>query len=75
MPMHWSAKEVLAAAGLCVASLLAVWALLLPPQGEISQSALFAVAQFLIFAATLLGVDIAVERIQQLLNKKDEKNE
>jgi hypothetical protein len=32
-------------------------------------------AQFLIFAATLLGVDIAVERIKQLLNKKDEKNE
>ena len=54
-----------------MASLLAIWALLLPPQGEIDQSVLFSIAQFLVFSATLLGVDGAMDRMKALLRNKD----
>ena len=69
--MRWSVKETLAALALAVASLLAIWALLLPPQGEIDQSVLFSIAQFLVFSATLLGVDGAMDRMKALLRNKD----
>lgn len=56
--MKWSVKAILSAVALTVAGIIALWAMLLPPQGEIDQSILFTIAQFLVFAATLLGVDI-----------------
>lgn len=65
----WTVKEILSAVALIVAGIIAVWAMLLPPQGEIDQSILITIAQFLVFAATLLGVDSSVERLKKLLKK------
>ena len=65
----WSVKEILSAVALLVASIIAVWAMLLPPQGEVDQSILITIAQFLVFAATLLGVDSSIERMKKLLKK------
>ena len=73
--MKWSVKDTLAALALAVASLLAIWALLLPPQGEIDQSVLLSIAQFLIFSATLLGVDGAIDKMKALLKQKDYQQE
>jgi len=64
-------KETLAVLALVVASIIAIWAMLLPPQGEVSQSVLIEVAQFLLYSATLLGVDIAIDKIKELLRKKE----
>lgn len=74
MMKAWTTKEVLAALSLAVASLIAVWAMLLPPQGEVSQSVLLCVAQFLVFAATLLGVDVAVDKVRDLIRRKEQKD-
>ena len=63
--MQWDVKSILAAIALVVASTIAIWAMLLPPQGEVSQSVLIEIAQFLVFAATLLGVDSAVEKFKR----------
>ena len=65
----WTVKEILSAVALLVASIIAVWAMLLPPQGEVDQSILITIAQFLVFAATLLGVDSSIERLKKLLKK------
>ena len=65
----WTCKEILAAFALVVASIIAVWAMLLPQEGEIDQSILITIAQFLVFAATLLGVESTVDRIKKLLKK------
>ena len=65
----WTCKEILAAFALFVASIIAVWAMLLPQEGEIDQSILITIAQFLVFAATLLGVDSSIDRIKKLLKK------
>lgn len=64
-------KQVLSTLALAVASIIAIWAMLLPPQGEVSQSVLIEVAQFLLYSATLLGVDIAIDKIKELLRKKE----
>ena len=64
-------KRILATLALVVASIIAIWAMLLPPQGEVSQSVLIEVAQFLLYSATLLGVDIAIDKIKELLRKKE----
>ena len=65
----WTVKEILSAVALLVASIIAIWAMLLPPQGEVDQSILITIAQFLVFAATLLGVDSSIERMKKLLKK------
>ena len=65
----WSVKEILSSVALIVASIIAIWAMLLPPQGEVDQSILITIAQFLVFAATLLGVDSSIERMKKLLKK------
>lgn len=72
--MEWNVKSVLATLAVVVASLVTIWAMLLPPQGEVSQSILLAVAQFLVFAATLLGVDLAIERFKGIL-MREKKND
>ena len=69
MSKMWTVKEILSAVALLVASIIAVWAMLLPPQGEVDQSILITIAQFLVFAATLLGVDSSIERLKKLLKK------
>ena len=57
--LSWSAAVLFGAA-----------ALFLPPQGEIDHTVLLLCAQFLLFAATLLGVDGYFDKIQTLLNTK-----
>lgn len=64
-------KRILSTLALAVASIIAIWAMLLPPQGEVSQSVLIEVAQFLLYSATLLGVDIAIDKIKELLKDKN----
>ena len=59
-------KAFLAVFSLVVAALLSVWAMLLPPQGEVDSSILMLVAQFLVFAATLLGLGDAVDKIKSI---------
>ena len=56
MKRAWTSKEVLAAAALLMAGVLALWGMLLPPAGDIENNMLVLIAQFLVFAATLLGV-------------------
>ena len=58
----WQPKEVLACMALIVASVLAIWGMLLPPVGAVEQNLLILVAQFLVFAATLLGIGSTFER-------------
>lgn len=66
----WTPKETLAAAALLVASVLAVWGMLLPPLGDVEQNLLILVAQFLVFAATLLGIGGAFEKFFSRLSKE-----
>ena len=65
----WSVKEILSAISLVVAAALSFMALLIEPVGKIDHSVLITIAQFLVFAATLLGVDAAYQRIRGLLKK------
>lgn len=58
----WQPKEILACMALIVASVLAIWGMLLPPVGAVEQNLLILVAQFLVFAATLLGIGSTFER-------------
>ncbi len=58
----WQPKEILASVALIVASVLAVWGMLLPPIGDVEQNLIILVAQFLVFAATLLGIGSTFER-------------
>lgn len=67
--MKWTIKNALAAVALVVASIIAIWAMLLPPQGEVDHSILIEIAQFLVFAATLLGVESAVEKFKSIIEK------
>ena len=41
----------------------------LPPQGEIDHTVLLLCAQFLLFAATLLGVDGYYDKMRDLIKK------
>lgn len=52
-----------------VASALCIVGLLLPPQGKIDASVCFTVAQFLIFTASLCGVDAALLKFHKTLAK------
>ena len=58
----WQPKEILASTALIVASVLAIWGMLLPPVGDVEQNLLILVAQFLVFAATLLDIGSTFER-------------
>lgn len=65
----WTCKEILSCIALIVAATIAIWAMLLPPIGEVNQSVLITIAQFLVFAATLLGVEGSIDRLRKLLKK------
>ena len=62
-------KSAFATYAMIFASVVSIWALLLPPKGEIDQSVLILVAQLLVFAATMLGVSNGLDRIRKILNK------
>ncbi len=68
-------KKILSALALVVASIIAIWAMLLPPQGEIDRSVLFCIAQFLVFSATLLGVDGSIDKMMEMLKHRNDKEE
>ena len=70
----WTPKAVLAATALIVASMLAVWGMLLPPVGDVEQNLLILIAQFLVFAATLLGIGSTFERLILRLNRHSEQH-
>ena len=70
----WQPKEVLACMALIVASVLAIWGMLLPPVGAVEQNLLILVAQFLVFAATLLGIGSTFERLLLRLQGKGNQN-
>ena len=59
-------KVCLAAASFFAAIFFAALAVLLPPIGEIDPSVNVFIAQLLLFAATMLGVDLYVEKIKML---------
>ena len=70
----WQPKESLACMALIVASVLAIWGMLLPPVGAVEQNLLILVAQFLVFAATLLGIGSTFERLLLRLQGKGNQN-
>ena len=70
----WQPKEVLACMALIVASVLAIWGMLLPPVGAVEQNLLILVAQFLVFAATLLGIGSTFERFLLRIQGKSNQN-
>lgn len=70
--MKWTVKEILAFAALVVASFLALWALIIPPEGVIDKSVLLAVAQFLVFSATMVGVKLAIDKMIEVARTKSE---
>ena len=59
---HYNAKELIAFFLSVVAAALGTVALILPPQGVIDNSVLILIGQILLFIATLLGVDGALDR-------------
>jgi len=71
IPVFSSAKATLATMSLVTGSFVCIAALFIPPQGEIDQSVLIAIGQFLVFAATLLGVADAAEKFKQFIKKHD----
>ena len=70
----WQSKEILACMALIVASVLAIWGMLLPPVGAVEQNLLILVAQFLVFAATSLGIGSTFERLLLRLQGKGNQN-
>ena len=59
---RYNAKEIIAFFLSAVAAALGTVALILPPQGIIDNCVLILIGQILLFIATLLGVDGALER-------------
>lgn len=57
-----STKQALACICVAVSAFIAIAALYIPPVGEVSESALWTVAQFLIFAASLLEIQATIEK-------------
>ena len=62
-------KRKLAFLSWMAAVLFGAAALFIPPQGEIDHTVLVMCAQFLLFAATLLGVEGYYEKMKEILNK------
>lgn len=56
-----STRQVIAYACFIVASFVAIAALFIPPRGQISESALWTIAQFLITMCSLLEIQAAIE--------------
>lgn len=55
-------KQVLAIGCVCVSAYIAIAALYIQPYGEVSDSALWTIAQFLLFAASLLEIQATIEK-------------
>lgn len=54
-------KMIIALVSFISAIIIGFWAMLIPPEGEISSSVLFFVAQLLVFVTTLLGLNLTID--------------
>ena len=68
----WTPKVILAYVATILAASLSLGAMMLPPKGVIDTSVLIMAAQVLVFAATMVGVDLSVSQLKDLLQKKKE---
>ena len=71
--MKLNSKEIIAIWFAVVAALVSITALWMPPQGIIDETVLILIGQFLLFIATLTGVDGKLTRLAQNVGKRDEK--
>lgn len=62
-------KKTLAYLSFIAAAAFGAIGLLTPPVGEIDYSVLMLVAQFLLFCATLLGVDSYLDKMRDLMKR------
>ena len=66
---HLHAKEIIAVWFAIIAAIVSITALWMPPQGVIDETVLVLVGQFLLFIATLTGVDGVLTRFRELRQK------
>ena len=66
---HLNSKEIIAIWFAVVAAVISIMALWIPPQGIIDETVLVLIGQFLLFIATLMGVDGALTRFHELRQK------
>jgi len=66
---HLNSKEVIAIWFAIVAAIISITALWMPPVGIIDETVLVLIGQFLLFIATLMGVDGALTRFHELRQK------
>ena len=66
---HLHAKEIIAVWFAIIAAIVSITALWMPPQGVIDETVLVLVGQFLLFIATLTGVDGALTRFREMRQK------
>ena len=71
----FNSKEIIAIWFAVVAALVSITALWMPPQGIIDETVLILIGQFLLFIATLTGVDGKLTRLAQHMGKGTEKRE
>lgn len=64
-------KEALAIASFVVSVIIALFCLIIPPRGVIDSSALWAVAQFLVFCCSLLEISATVEKLMRHFQQRD----
>ena len=73
--MKLNSKEIIAIWFAVVAALVSITALWMPPQGIIDETVLILIGQFLLFIATLTGVDGKLSKLAQNMGKGAEKRE
>ena len=66
---HLNAKEIIAIWFAVVAAIVSITALWMPPVGIIDETVLILIGQFLLFIATLTGVDGALTRFHEMRQK------
>ena len=66
---HLNSKEIIAIWFAIVAAIINIMALWMPPQGIIDETVLVLIGQFLLFIATLMGVDGALTRFHEMRQK------
>lgn len=64
-------KHFQSTASLLVGAVLSITSLFIPPEGEIAESVIIMTAQFLIFTATMEGVELRMNRLMKLFRKKN----
>ena len=65
----FNSKEIIAIWFAIIAAIVSITALWMPPQGIIDETVLVLIGQFLLFIATLTGVDGALTRFRETRQK------